>query len=90
MQVQMVNSYSNGQRLAFETARQLRESGDLELCVAWQITARAWYQHRAFEMGIDDAIIPFCLSDASIAHERVNAFRGTPGKVRLAVPDVPR
>lgn len=88
MQVQMINAYSNGHRLASETARQLREAGDHELSSAWQMTSRQWFQARAFEMGINDAVIPHGLSDALLAHERINDSRGTTDRVRLAVSDI--
>lgn len=84
-QLQMACKYSNGHRLAHETARQCLERGDFELAAAWQMTARGWFQNRAEALQITDASIDtFSPGQAREAHEHVNVARGTSGRVRLA------
>lgn len=65
----MCNYYSSDHSYARRSSDAFMAAGEREKAAAWQITQRAWFQHRAMAMGIEDAILDtFGLSQAMEAH----------------------
>jgi hypothetical protein len=68
-QRQMTLFYSRGHAYAHLSAASYLGSGNIEKARAWQMTQRAWFQHRATAMGMTDAQLDtFRLDDAAEAH----------------------